>query len=118
MFNITIDLDEVARLRLSNSELSFNTYAWMAAYFENCDHSPNKDGIIELEPIDKCQIYTEEYLVDFCNHNLEAVSLTYFNELWRDCFPHVRILQQKSVTGKCNVCTDLSELKKRWLFLT
>jgi hypothetical protein len=35
--------------------------------------------------------------------------------LWKECYPHVKIREYKSVTGKCNCCTNLSAAKRQKL---
>jgi hypothetical protein len=93
---------------------SMTTFGWMRQFFALVgDMIPNSFGEIHLEPIDVIEIYME-YCRDLhnCATPLEKVSYSTFCELWLLCFPHVKIREYKVVTGKCNTCAILSEMRR------
>lgn len=42
----------------------------------------------------------------------DYLSLSHFNTMWRECYPHVKIRAFKLVTGKCDMCATFCELRK------
>lgn len=39
----------------------------------------------------------------------------HFTQLWKECYPHVKVREYKNVTGKCGTCAALSAAKRRKL---
>ena len=65
------------------------------------DEIPNSMGEIHLEPIFFKDVYAE-YVIDLAETGLAMVGITTFVEVWKSCFPHVKIRKYKQVTGKIN----------------
>lgn len=58
---------------------------------------PNIDEI-HLEPINRCTIY-HDYRDEMEKNGTDALSITKFLLLWRECYPKVKIREYKAVTG-------------------
>jgi hypothetical protein len=114
--NYTLTHFDLAMLRIPNSPTSLSCYAWFATYFSLVgDNIPNGSGVgdgdeIHLEPCNVSSIY-EEYIRDYPDDHL---SLTNVYKLWLACFPHVKIREFKAVTGKCECCANLTNLRKQF----
>jgi hypothetical protein len=93
---------------------SMTTFGWMKQFFALVgDMIPNSFGEIHLEPTDIIDIYMEYCRdLDNCTTPLEKVSYSTFCQLWTLCFEHVKIRQYKAVSGKCNTCAFLSEMRR------
>jgi len=129
--NFTMSVEQIAACKIPNNEVNLNAYGWMFHYFNLVgDIQPNKQDEIHLEPCTVTSVYLE-YLNDLTlqyNHNglitaLTAeekqsktsyphLSFTAFANFWNQYFPHVSIREFKAVSGKCNVCGKLSDLRK------
>ena len=90
-------------------------FLWMGVFFaEFGDQSPNSDGEIHLDPVEKKDIW-EEYVRDIVSaHPDDPQFYEYpaFCEMWSNLFPHVLIREYKNVTGKCICCFHFT--KMRW----
>ena len=93
---IIVTIEQLAALRIPNTPVYTEAYAWMSYLFSMIgDFMPNA-GETHLEPIEITSIH-EEYV-----NECEFVLLAYkdFLLLWKNCFPNVRIRECKGVTGK------------------
>ena len=96
--------------KVPNTTRSEHLYTWMKGYFELIgDDQPALDEV-HLDPIDKKDIYTEYVKETIYIDGLKPLSKSRFENMWLDCFSHVKIREYKACTGKCSVCADLSEL--------
>jgi len=88
-------------------------------YFFNLvgDKAPNCNEI-HIEPCTKQSIYSEYHDTISCLYpeNAKEYLLGYsqFAQVWNDCFPYCKIRQYKAVTGKCNCCGVLSDLRRKY----
>jgi hypothetical protein len=108
-------------MRIPNTEVALATYGWMQNYFKLVgDFQPNRDNEIHLEPCTVKSIY-DEYVFDMDQELYEEkttsnrgfkLQFSSFCEFWKLIFPTVRIREFKAVSGKCDVCAKLSELRK------
>ena len=90
-----------------------DTYGWMDSYFQLVgDAMPNSNGDIHLEPITIKEVYNE-YLLDFKMNDNLFYCYNDFAKLWGTCFPYVKIREFKAVSGKCNTCAILSDLRRK-----
>ena len=46
--------------------------------------------------------------------NGNSVTLPVFRKIWKSCFPYVKIRKYKSSCGHCNLCTILSERRRKY----
>jgi hypothetical protein len=102
-FDIVLSPEQRAAILLRNNESSKTCYGWMQHFFELVgDSVPNKYGEIHLEPVDVVDIFLE-YQRDLLDAVTEMKPLCYsaFCEVWKSCFPHVKIRAYKAVCGKC-----------------
>ena len=90
---------QIAMMHIPNSPACMTCYAWMHNYFELVgDCIPNSDGEVHLEPLNIWEVW-EEYVEDMkfvCEPYLEVKT---FGQMWKHCFPHVKIREFKAVTG-------------------
>eukprot|EP01041_Mallomonas_annulata_P013585 gene13585-28845_t len=109
---IILDKTQVAMMKIPNSPTSVNCYSWMAHHFELVgDQIPNSAGEIHLEPTDKQNIW-KEYQQDMIHSETCYLGIPEFNNIWKKCFPYVKIREYKAVTGKCSKCTLLSHARR------
>jgi len=109
---IVLTRDQLAAIQIPNSFESVNCYGWMRFYFDMVgDQIPNSAGEIHLEPIWIKDIYAE-YLECMQESNFQHLEPTQFAQLWKLCFPNVSIREFKAVTGKCETCSRLSDLRR------
>lgn len=90
----------------------------MRSFFDkNGEYAPNKDDLVQLPAI-----YTKKALYNiFCRHVTESetadeheiVSESNFMEIWRRCFPNVKITKFVAVCGKCQTCWWIYEKEGR-----
>jgi hypothetical protein len=50
-------------------------------------------------------------------YQLKPLTVQTFGELWKNCFPHVKIREFKAVCGKCDTCAHLSSLRRKMVSL-
>jgi hypothetical protein len=114
--SITLSNEQFAALKMPNTKLNLDLYGWMHAYFNLVgDQQPNRNDELHLEPCTIKSIY-EEYTIDMkliYGDNVICMEKPSFGVFWRDYFPNVKIREFKAVSGKCNVCAKLSELRKQ-----
>jgi hypothetical protein len=104
-----------ANMRIVDDSDTLHCAAWMKNHFSMCgDCIPNRNDEFHLEPVDKAEIYLE-YKRDQVQQSPPQpyISLTKFYSLWNDCFQNVKIRQFKACGGKCNICADLSEARRK-----
>lgn len=100
--------------KIPNSYKSLACYVWMHNYFDLVgDQAPNSGGEIHLDPTTKEEIYTE-YVMDMESVGEERLDPSNFRDLWKTCFPHVKIKEFKNVTGKCDTCAALTAARKKY----
>jgi hypothetical protein len=114
--NIQLTTSQRAALHLPNNVVSLATYGWMSAYFKLVgDSQPNRDDEIHLEPVKVNVVYAvyKDEIREILNDNtIDAYSFSAFCKFWNEYFFHVKIREFKAVSGKCNTCAKLSELRK------
>lgn len=87
-------------------------HAWMQDHFQTTgDEAPNGDEI-HLEKIEKKLIH-DDYKRHCTDLGIDFLSYNYFCRIWKEQFPHVKIREYKSVTGKCHFCAILTELRTK-----
>jgi hypothetical protein len=112
MFGIYLSKKQVAAAKLPNSPTVLAAYGWMAEHFNLVgDMAPNCDGEIHLEPIKIVEVYGEHYM-DMTNASMPCVSVDTFASIWLNCFSHVKIREFKAVSGKCQCCSNLSNMRR------
>lgn len=113
--HLELDSEEVRiGMLMPNGPKHHFAAAWLDAFFDLVgDKIPNSNEI-HLETQDKFEIWAE-YVWDMF-HLCEDQALCYSNflKLWDLVFPHVKIRVYKAVTGKCNICAVLSDLRKKF----
>lgn len=117
---LRMDSDTIFNLMtMPNTRASKLTHAWMEDYFHLVGDFNPCNGEIHLEKTDKNAIYAlyasemkeiEDLEMVTQSDNL-MVTDTYFYRLWNEQFPHVKIREYKAVTGKCQFCAILSNLR-------
>jgi len=115
LFNIQLDVTQLGSLQIANSVRNLETAAYLKAYFDECgDCIPNRDGEIQIEPMDKTEIYGE-YCLD-CSGKWDirgVLSESRFNDIWNRVFAHVKTRQDKAVGMTCKTCTILSYARRK-----
>jgi len=110
---ITLTVHQLAAMQIPNTHVALDTYGWMDAYFQLIgDIMPNSHGDIHLEPITIKEVHCE-YLLDCKLNGVEFYNYNDFAKLWTTCFPYVKIREFKAVSGKCNTCAILSDLRRK-----
>lgn len=66
-----------------------------------------------MDPVDIIEIY-QEYKDDMTAIDEEIYSYAKFTSFWQCFFPHVKIRTKKTVSGKCETCSDLNDLKRKF----
>lgn len=86
--------------------------SWMANFFDTVgDKVPNRDEI-HLEKMDIKSIWAAMLTeLDVLGWDGGKVSYGSFLRLWKSQFPHVKVRKYKAVTGKCQHCAILTELR-------
>jgi hypothetical protein len=107
----TLDNIQLAALNIPNSTKSLECYAWMEYYFDLMGCQAPNCNEIHLEPITVTKIW-DEYLTDFMLRTDDAVTLSQFCDIWKGCFPYVKIREFKAVSGKCDTCAMLSDARR------
>jgi hypothetical protein len=75
------------------------------------DFVPNGNQIF-LSAVTRKDIY-EHYFRDLIQFNNPTVSLTVFEDLWRNLFPHVLLRQWCSIPGKCDTCNEIDTIRRK-----
>ena len=110
-YGFQLSRQDVAAANIPNSSVSISCYAWMARYFALVgDEMPNSEQI-HLEPMHIKEIW-EEYRDVMKALDCGYIALGPFGDLWKHCFPYVRIREFKAVSGKCDTCMKLSKLRR------
>ena len=114
-FGVSLTPEQLGNLRMANTFETKLCSAWMQYYFSLVgDKCPSAHNEIHLEPIPKEEVY-KEYCFD-SEHILhqEPISLNVFRQVWKNVFPHVKIRKYKSSCGHCNLCSILSEKRRKF----
>jgi hypothetical protein len=107
-FGITLTQEQRGSLRMQSSVPALIAASWMQYYFSLCgDQCPDTDSEIHLEPIPKKEVY-KEYKFDMEATDETQYSLKIFLQLWKDCFPYVKVRKYKQSCGHCNICSELA----------
>ncbi len=107
---------QLGALVVPNTVASLSCFAWMHSFFEAVgDKQPNHNEI-HLEPTDVKSVH-KEYALVVGDAGEETLQYGSFINMWTTCFPHVKIREYKAVSGKCQVCTMLSEARRKHLSL-
>jgi len=111
-FGIHLSIKQLAAAKLPNSFTVLTAYGWMAEHFNLIgDMAPNCDNEIHLEPCHIVEVHSE-LLLEMTNAGMECVSLDTFANIWSNCFQHVKICEYKAVSGKCQCCANLSNMRR------
>jgi hypothetical protein len=115
-FGIRLTPEHLGNLRMADSVNTKLTVSWMTYYFSLVgDHVPNSFNEIHLEPIPRSDVYKEFcFNMEHIGDGTGAVSLDVFRKIWKEVFPHVRIRKYKSSCGHCNLCSILSEKRRKF----
>lgn len=99
---------------LPNTSEALTAYVWMQNRFKAQGDSCPTSREIHLEPIKKEEIY-KDYVHEIKTDRLKLNIVTYdqFVRMWVHYFPHVKIREFKVVSGKCNTCSDLTDLRRK-----
>ena len=115
-FGIALSRKQIRALKIPNSMASLSTVAWMNYFFKlMADNVPNIAEELHLEPVKKDAVY-EEYCFDVSGYSelTEPISRQLFLEIWRTVFAYVKVRKFKQCCGKCNLCSYLSELRRKF----
>lgn len=113
---LELDTRHIQAAIMPNSREALLAFVWLELYFNQYgDHAPNAAGQIHLDPVEKKSIW-EEYVRDIVEWYPDERYYSYgkFLELWDLLFPFVSIREYKAVTGKCNCCALICQL--RWTY--
>jgi hypothetical protein len=109
---LSLSPEQLGTIGMSNTLEMLTLASWMKEYFHTCgDTTPNRNREIHLEPVEKKAIY-EEYRADLFFNLQTPLSFSSFNRCWNTVFPFVKIREFKSVSGKCLICSILSDLRR------
>jgi len=112
-FGQSLTYEQVAAMKLPNTEKSLLCYGWLHRFFsEVADETPNKKGEVHIECSDKKQIW-KEFVDTMQTFSSPFLNYPNFCQLWSNCFQHVKLRKFKAVSGKCAICAKLSELRDR-----
>jgi hypothetical protein len=112
MKGLQLTWQQLAAAVIPNSVAALNAYGWMNNFFElTGDVQPNSNEI-HLEPQEVKSIY-EEYFGFDEQSDYMYLSYPQFVQLWKHCFPYVKIREFKAVTGKCQPCALLSIARRK-----
>jgi len=114
LHGLKLTVQQLAAMQIPNTQVALDTYGWMDNYFQLVgDIMPNSNGDIHLEPITIKEVH-DEYYIDFTTIYQQAYyNYNDFAKLWTICFPYVKIREYKAVSGKCNTCAILSDLRRK-----
>jgi hypothetical protein len=115
-FGISLTPEHLGNLRMADGVDTKLTVAWMTYYFSLVgDFVPNSNNEIHLEPIPRSDVY-KEYLFDMkhIGDGESGLTLDSFRKIWKEVFPHVRIRKYKSSCGHCNLCSILSDKRRKF----
>jgi hypothetical protein len=82
--------------------------AWLNEYFSQYgDQQPNERTVYISEKL-KVDCYEQ-----YCNAIVitEPVSRDDFYNIWKNCFPYIRLRKDCNIIGKCNKCAKISQLR-------
>ena len=116
-YDIALSRKQIRALKVPNSMASLSTVAWMNYYFKlMAENVPNIEEELHLEPIKKKSIY-EEYCFDVISYDQlqSPLSVGLFLDICKSVFSYVKVRKFKQCCGKCNLCSALSELRKKYL---
>lgn len=95
---------------LSNKQQS--AVSWLNDYANTFgDFIPNGNEIL-LSALTRKEIYGN-YVLDFKNYKEPIISLTVFEDLWRNLFPHILLRQWCSIPGKCDTCNEIDTIRRK-----
>lgn len=111
---LSMPVNELSIILLPNSPMMGLAYAWMEDKFKTQGDTHPRDEQIHLESITKKEIYNE-YVNDMEVNYKTCTPMSYdeFVRLWIAVFNHVKIRKFKAVTGKCNTCATLTDLRSK-----
>jgi hypothetical protein len=113
--NFEFTKDMQASACLIDTQQAKECYAWLAAYIALVgDPQPNRSGEIHLDECANYRAIHNEYLAvkqEEEGFTCKALGYNSFVQLWRDCFPHVKIRRFKAVDSKCLTCSNLTFLR-------
>ena len=115
-FGISLTPEHLGNLRMADSVQTKVTVSWMTYYFSLVgDHVPNSNNEIHLEPIPRSDVYKEyKFDMDNVGDGITPLSLDVFRKVWKEVFPHVKIRKYKSSCGHCNLCSILSDKRRKF----
>lgn len=113
-----IDRQSLGYALLPNTIASKLCAGWFNYFFNLVgDKAPNSSEI-HIEPCTRLSIFNEYHDTITClyPHKTEdyLLKFTCFNKIWNTCFPFCKIRQYKAVTGKCNCCGVLSDMRRKY----
>jgi len=104
-----LSLEQRGLLMLPNTNDARICYRWMYTYFYSFgDRVPNSDRI-HLDHAEAKSVW-EDYMDDATIEN--NLSYARFLQLWKMCFPYVRLREYKQCCAKCEICFKLSEARR------
>jgi hypothetical protein len=113
-FGITLSFTQMAAMQIPNTEASLSCFAWMHTFFDMVgDKEPDREEIhLDAQPIRAIHDEYKDLMV-----SLSAPFLGYSNfiNVWKSCFSHVKIREYKAVSGKCEICAALTDMRRRKL---
>ena len=117
---LNITREQISMMKLPNSVDAIIAYGWMEFYFNLLGDTESNIDEVHLDPVTIESIFAE-YCFDMGsdeksmpNCGIKPLSKTVFVELWKKCFPYVKIRQFKNVSGKCKTCARLSYLRRKY----
>ena len=114
-YGVKLDSEDFTAMNVGKTISSIRTVIWMDAHFKLVgDHVPNSGkGEIHLEKQEIKGIFNE-YKEECSAYGRTHVLYGKFTQLWRECFPQVKIRAYKQVSGKCYTCLLLSYLRSKF----
>jgi hypothetical protein len=106
--------DELANFTIPTSAQKLSCAAWIREYATlNGDLMPDTDGQWHLDPEHKTEIWSR-YKFD-CTHVMKEkpISVKDFYTVWAEQCSKVKVREFKNVTGKCSICANFSEMRKK-----
>lgn len=87
--------------------------SWFKDFFHfSGDHMPNiAGGGIQIEN----QLYSDLYNLYLKEVVFKPVCYKEWERIWADIFPHVKMRMYKQVSGKCNTCAALADLRTQFV---
>lgn len=110
---IYLDPYQMASMAVPNTFGALTLFAWFDDYFSLVGHVEPNGHDIELEAQPLLEIY-DEYVWQLTNAGMrdQIFSITHFETLWKECFPHVRRMTYTGLGGKCHTCAALGIARK------